>query len=119
VLGEMFEGTIHMATWCGQAVGDNRVCKFGVLDVISRPAQVEVHLDGSSEPVGTTDLAVRLIPGTYRVRLRQSGKQVWQATVVIQPGIVTRLQVRLENHSSRKSKRGKKLLIHRPEKLQP
>ncbi len=67
--------------------------RTGTLSVDSNPRGAEVHLNG--QPRGRTPLTLTLNEGSYRLEVRLSGYQPYQATVRVERGRETRLTANL------------------------
>ena len=116
MLPEVFEAICSLASLCSGAGVENEGCNFGFLHVITHPTQAEVYLDGSSRPIGKTDLAVRLPPGDHTVRINYGRRWFWKGKVVIKAGKVTQLRVILRKRRVAKRKAAEKSPAPAPEK---
>jgi hypothetical protein len=69
----------------------------GTLAIRVHPADAVILIDGErwDRPEGEARLSLELAPGSHDVEVRRHGHRTYQATVEVQPGEVTALNVSL------------------------
>ena len=60
-----------------------------VLEMMNKPAGLELKLDGKAFPVGSLGTAIPLDPGEHQIEVKATGKKPWSQTLRLGPSAVT------------------------------
>jgi hypothetical protein len=77
---------------------ETRPARFGKLVVRVQPSDVDIYIDGRlwGSADGFDQLVVHLTAGAHRIEFRRAGHDVFSEEVMIEPGMETPLNVRLD-----------------------